>query len=546
MTELTQASRRARPASYLPALASLLALAAVAFLGKSYETTLRGIDSNIHAAVSMSVTSGPGLKPRLPIPIKNFSAAAAPAASGAPESPAIDPNHVFNDHPFFLFWLNGLVMRALGPSGWSARLLTGLFSVGSVCLTLAIGELLATPAFGVLAALLLIFCRDFILTSATVSLDTGLVFFIVLTFYLWLRRRWAWLGLAAGVGLWIKTPLVLLVFPVALLHEACVAPREGRRQRLIRLCGAGAAALAAGSLVWLYTGTAGSWALVRDYWVRQLWGTAVGGRGAQAQGWDWGRFFFYNLRTGFLPGLPFLVVAIIQIARKGDWRRDSVAVPGLAVAVIALVVTALRFKMGHYFTPIFPFLALLAAHSCAGWLGGSERREARFYAGLSVVTPLLLAFFLIWPVSFGPEPFVALRRFAPYIQTHGGCDDVIALVPGGEPVGSDLDASLFLTFYTGRTVESLACDRISARLESPARPAWVILSDDNLRHCLTPAARAHYPTALLVDSQVLLTAQFAVSALTDLTPLDLDLQAVTDCQAPRYPRDLWHKYLSPR
>ena len=89
-------------APFFPVLASLIALASVVFLGKSYESGLRGIDSNIHAAVSMSVTSGSGILPRLPIPIKNFSAAAAPSPRAQ-----IDPNLVFNDHPFFLFWFNG-------------------------------------------------------------------------------------------------------------------------------------------------------------------------------------------------------------------------------------------------------------------------------------------------------------------------------------------------------------------------------------------------------------------------------------------------------
>src|SRR5205085_372766 len=95
-----------RPSAFFCAQVAVLALAAVAFLGKSYESGLRGIDSNIHAAVSMSVTAGPGLAPRLPIPIKNFSAAAR-----AREGAGIDPNRVFNDHPFFVFWVNGLIMR---------------------------------------------------------------------------------------------------------------------------------------------------------------------------------------------------------------------------------------------------------------------------------------------------------------------------------------------------------------------------------------------------------------------------------------------------
>jgi hypothetical protein len=528
-----------RPANFIPALVSLIAVASVTFLGKSYETTLRGIDSNIHASVAMGVTSGPSLKPRLPIPMKNFNAASAPLPGST-----IDPNRVFNDHPFFVFWLNGLIMRALGPSGWSARLLTGLFSVGSVLLTLSLGTMLASRAFGVLAALLLIFCRDFILTSATVSLDTALVFFILLTFWLWLKRRWVLLGVAAGIGLWVKTPIVLLVFPTALIHDALKRDPDGRRRvfrSLLPLIGSGILALAVGSLVWIYTGTQGGWELVHDYWTRQLWGTAVGGRD-QSQGWDWGRFFFYNLRTGFLPGLPFFFIALFQVWRRRLWLASSFLVPAIATLVVGLVVTAMRFKMGHYFTPIFPFLALISARSCSGWL---EKREEQFYGAIAAITPALLAFLLIWPVSFGPEAFVALHRFVPFIQTHGSCDDHIALVPGGEPVGSDLDYTLYLSFYTGRTVDVTKCDRLNASILSGHSPDWVILSHENLRACLSPEARAKYPAGLLVGTQYLLGTKLAASPVTDLTPLELGNQAVIDCQAPRYPRDLWHKYLGP-
>ena len=534
---------------------SLLALASVVFLGKAYETGLRGIDSNIHAAVSMSVTSGPTLAPRLPIPMRNFAAASVRLA-GSP----IDPNATFNDHPFFIFWLNGLVMRALGPTAASARLLTGLFSVGSVALTIAIGTRLATPAFGMLAGLFLVFCRDFVLTSATVSLDTALVFFILLTHYLWIAtlrarampafdKRWVALGVAAGIGLWVKTPLVLLAFPVAVVHDLAQRDLRGRpvlAKTWARLAGAGAIAVAVGSLVWIYTGLAGGWDLVHDYWVRQLWGTAVGGRGPQAQGWDWGRFFLYNLRTGFLPGLPFLLVALVRLGsralREGRnvWLQDSVLIPGTAVLIVGLTVTALKFKMGHYFTPIFPFLALLAAHSFGAGLS-SPRGEQRLYGAITAATPLLLAGLLIFPVSFGPEAFVALRRFVPYIQTQGDCSDVIALVPGGEPAGSDLDYTLYLSFYTGRKLRTIACPELTAAALAAERPRWLILAEDNLK-CLSTEARARYPSSRLVGTQYLLSTESA--APTDLTPLELPYEAVTDCRAPRYPQDLWHRYLA--
>ncbi len=273
MTE-TDTPAQSRPTTYLPAVAALVALAATAFLGKSYESGLRGIDSNIHAAVSMSVTSGPTLAPRLPIPIKNF-AAAAPATRGS----AIDPDRVFNDHPFFIFWLNGLVMRALGPSGWSARLLGREPSPSAAWSFYWPSARSSSRArFGVCAALFLIFCRDFILTSATVSLDTALVFFILLTFYLPDQAQVARAGkVAAGIGLWVKTPLVLLVFPVALVHECLLrrpkhaTPAYRLPGSIARLCMSGVIAVTVGSLIWVYTARVGGEALVRDYWTRQFW-----------------------------------------------------------------------------------------------------------------------------------------------------------------------------------------------------------------------------------------------------------------------------------
>jgi hypothetical protein len=524
-----------RPAGYVTALVSLAALASVTFLGKSYETSLRGIDSNIHAAVAMSVTSGKNadgtrsFKPVLPIPIRNFSAS-APARPGS----QLDPDRYFNDHPFFLFWVNGLIMRALGPDAWSARILTALFSVGSVLLTFLIGHSLVSRSFGVVAALLLIFCRDFVLTSATMSLDTALVFFILLTFWFWIRRQWVALGIAAGVGLWIKTPLVLLIYPTAMIcHALKKAPQRGFAQ-WGNLLKAGVVTIVVGSTFWIYVGTTGGWELVTDYWSRQLWGTAIQGRG-QSQGTDWG-FFFYYVRTGFLPGLPFLIVGLVQVIRRRRFTETAFLAPAVATLILATIVTALRFRLGHYVTPAFPFLALISAYSVRGW---SARHEETLYAGVTIVALLLTSFLLTTPVALGPEAFVALKRFIPFIQTHGRCDDVIALVPGGEPVGADLDYRLVLNFYTGRPVQTVDCQGLGSLHPTPA---WVILSLENFDRCLPAEARKTYPTQLRMGSQMLLSTQEKSTALLDLTPLVLELKAVTDCQAPPYPQDLWHRY----
>src|SRR5438046_1752448 len=59
----------------------------------------------------------------------------------------------FNDYPFTFFYLNGWVMRILGPSGWSARVSPALFGVGVILLTGLLGVLLHSEALGFFAAL---------------------------------------------------------------------------------------------------------------------------------------------------------------------------------------------------------------------------------------------------------------------------------------------------------------------------------------------------------------------------------------------------------
>lgn len=505
------------------ALITLLCLGFVAFIGKAYETSLRGIDSNIHASVSMDMTSQ-GFLPKLPAQVTRY--ALPPTQQPADGSSKV----VFNDHPFFLFWVNGWVMRLLGPSAWSARILTATFSVGCVFLTYLLGATLLSRLFGMIAALILIFTRDFILTSGTNSLDTAMLFFLLLSFYFWLRKRWISMALAAGVGLWIKTPVVLLVFPVALIISIV---KKNWKLTLPQLISSGVLAVAVGSLVWIATGKLAGWEWVRDYWVRQVWGTAVGGRDAGLQqGWS---LFVYTIKTGFLPGLPLLVLAFFQIIRKRRWNEPAFLVPLTATLVLVLAVTSMRFQLGHYFTPMFPFLALISAYSVAEFL---KSREQKFYNAIIGFSLLVFTYLLCTPTPLAPESFVALRRFVPIIQTASTCGEKIYLIPGGEPVGSAHDYSLLLDHYTGRPIEIIECAKLSQ-----VKEGWMILSHENKSACLSQEQQKRFATQIRVGQQYLLTHHPLNQSVIDLTPLERGFFPVTDCKAPPYPSDRYHRYL---
>jgi hypothetical protein len=170
----------------------------------------------------------------------------------------------------------------------------------------------------------------------------------------------------------------------------------------------------------------------------------------------------------------------------------------------------------------------------------------RLFLGLVLV---IAVFLVVTPTPLAPEAFVALKRFTPLIQFHGSCDDEVLLISGGEPAGSSLDYQLFLNFYTGRTVSAVNCTELAGKLEKQP-PAWMILSDENYRSCLTSKDRSLYPYRYLVGTQLLLRSERHAAkdrsvkeSVIDLTPLEGELKAVTDCKAPRLPKDRWHQYL---
>lgn len=503
---------------FLLATCVLISLACVAYLGKSYENLLRGIDSNIHASVSLSVTSS-GFLPHLPVPDPN----ALNKAEG----------QYFNDHPFFYFWVNGGIMRLLGPSGWSARILTGLFSVGCIGLTLVLGTMLFSEFFGFLAAVILLFTRDIILTGATVSLDPPLMFFILLSFVLWLRNNWIGVGLACGIGLWIKTPVVLLIFPTAVLIEQI----RGNLKRLLpQIAIAFAFSLLLGSCVWIATAYFAGSRWVADYWFRQLWGTVVNGRNLN-HGNDY-LMYFRLIKNGFLPAFPLLIFSGILILKKKHWRELPVQICIAANLVMFVALFPMRFKMGYYYNPIFPFLSLFTAYPIARFL---KKYEEKFYSGFIAFSVFFMSFLLCTPTTLGPEAFVSLKRFIPLIQNYGHCDDLILMVPGGEPVGSFLDYHLVLNFYTERRIRAESCESIGAAILKES-PEWVILSRENFEKCLTLEEQRSFPTKVDVGNLSLLSRLIPRVQTIDLTPLERELKPVVDCQPQPYPKDMYHRY----
>ncbi len=494
------------------AFLSLFALAVTVFMGKPEETSLQALDSTTHATIALEVSKG-GILPVLPM--QNLST-------------NLRPGGRFNDHPFPLFYLSGKIMRALGPEAWTARLLPCLFSAGCVLLLALLGAVLYTPASGLVAGIILLLSRDFILIGSRFHLDTPMIFFILLSFFLWIRNMPFWAGIAAGLGLWMKTPVTFLLYPSVFF--ALLLTGKLSRKEFSTLTKSAMVAIATGSLVWIATGAIGGWDLVLDYWKRQVWGTAVGGRGGGAVD-PW--MLPGRLKASFLPWLVLLLASLGGIVLKKRWNRAEVALPFSAALITGLVISAIRFKFYWYFLPIFPFLALLCVDPLAGFL---ERKKIAVYSALIALGLAVPSFLLAVPVPLGPENFPALRKFEPFIQSYGTAADRVFFVDGGQKFGGDLDHLYELQFYTGRSILQGDC-KTSDELILRHRPEWVFGSGANLSLCLKESTRALYPVSYRYGGQHLLSRIIPRDQATDLTPLRLELKAPLDGVPVALPHD---------
>ena len=501
---------------YRYAVLAVLALALTVFFGKSYESTIPATDTGTYASLSLNATQS-GFIPQFPI--------------GAEKNGGYWGKKGFNDQPFLVLSLMGEAMRFFGPTTWSARLVSSAFSVLGILLLLWFGAKTRKPLVGILAAIILIGSRDYLADGVNAHLDNPMTFFIIGSFWAWYGGRFVLAGVLAGIGVWCKSPVALLILPAAFLSSIF----EGKfRENILKMIALSVTAIAVGSVVWLVSGFFGGWELVQDYWMRQVYGTAVGGRG-QVQEHDL-LYVWQILRARWTPWVYLFPIGLVLAPLQGRLRARSFTLPLSAVLILTLVISLMRFKYGHYFVPALPFAALIAAEPLALVLGYVEEF---FYQALLVGSLLGVTFLLCYPISLSPESFPAVKRFSALIQSYGKCSDHVLVLEGGEPYGNFDDYKPELEFYTGRKVESVTCENVSARaVDAP----WLILTRFSLENCLDQDAHASFSSSFQLGSQFLLSRLIPVTQKVDLTPLERELRAPLDCQAAPLPKDRYHSY----
>jgi 4-amino-4-deoxy-L-arabinose transferase-like glycosyltransferase len=276
----------------------------------------------------------------------------------------------YSHKPPFMFWMFHAGWALFGVNDWWPRLVMPLFSAGSLLLTYGLARRLwpQHAGLGGQAALVLASAMLWIVFSTTVMFDVMLALWVLLGMHGVLtaaegkRRGFAMLGLAIGMGVLTKGPVILLnLLPIAVL-----APWWNPGLKWGRWFGGVGVAVVLGAAIAL------SWAIPAGI---------VGGE-AYRNAIFWGQtanrmvesFAHQRPVWWYLPLLP--VVLFPWLVWPGLWKaigvqRRAGLDRGLRFCLAWMLPVFIAFsfisgKQPHYLVPMFPAFALLAVRMLAG------------------------------------------------------------------------------------------------------------------------------------------------------------------------------------
>jgi 4-amino-4-deoxy-L-arabinose transferase-like glycosyltransferase len=278
----------------------------------------------------------------------------------------------FNKPPF-QFWLMALAFKALGPSTFSAKLVSVLFALGCVIMVYAIARLRFDAAIAATAGVVLATTYPFIRNSASVRLDAGVTFFFLAALYAGTRmiassehrtRDWVELGAACGFALMVKSGTALLCLPI-------IATAWAWRRRwdlFINWRGAVAAAVCVVIVLPWYWHQYATWgqAFIDQHFRNQMLGRFE----AETFGTTAWYAYLRELAIAYWPWLPFALYGgwRLYAAERGSAVRRAEDRMFLAWAVISLVILhVIPRKYDRYLLLVFPVLAIFAAWGLSQW-----------------------------------------------------------------------------------------------------------------------------------------------------------------------------------
>lgn len=301
----------------------------------------------------------------------------------------------YSHKPPFMFWMFHAGWALFGVNDWWPRLVLPLFSAGTLLLTYSLARRLwpQHAGLGGQAALVLVSALLWIVFSTSVMFDVMLAFWVLLGMHGVLsaangkRRGFVMLGIAIGMGVLTKGPVILLnLLPITVLalwwHPGLKWIRWFGGVGLAVLLGAAIA------LMWaIPAGMAGGEA----YRNAIFWGQTAN---RMVESFAHRRPFWWYLPLLPLLLFPWFVWPALWKALAHHWKTGLDRGTRFCLAWILPVFIAFSFisgKQPHYLVPLFPAFALLTARVLA------DRSSSR--VGLPALLAMALGVALILAAS---------------------------------------------------------------------------------------------------------------------------------------------------
>lgn len=312
-------------------------------------------------------------------------------------------------HPPLWFWTAGAAVAAFGLNEFALRLPSAVFGLLAAWATYRAGRRLYGETTGVVAALALGSCLEFVVISRLAILDTMLTFFTTVAFF-WSffavrdgDRRAFWIAVvAAALGTLTKGPIAI-VLPVVVLAVWCSWTNAWSRLRTLPWAGGAA----------LFVVLAGSWFAVATWingpgFLAAYFGISTVGRFLSPFQNQPGPWWYYLpiLVIGFFPYVAFLPKAV-----KEAWlTRGQDEKFLLSYSLVPLVFFSIaQTKLPNYVALLFPALAVLTGSLLGNAIAQNRLRPLR---GALLMLPASLILLVIGLVLYGksqnPGPFLAL------------------------------------------------------------------------------------------------------------------------------------------
>jgi hypothetical protein len=269
----------------------------------------------------------------------------------------------FHKPPLYM-WLTAISYEIFGVNEFSARLFSGIFSIGGILVTYFLGKNLYNRYVGLLSAIILLTTAQYLFSSRLCMLDVPITFFIsasILFFWLALNRNnKLFILYGCFVGLAIMTKGVVGFLPVFITFPflAIQSPRTFRDEYLIKGCLAAILIATPWHLAQLFLHNGD---FINEYLIYHVISRVT--EGLEGNGHGIGLYYFINLYREFYPYcfiIPFSGLDNVKTYLENKNSSDLLIV--LWIFVIFFIFTIAQTKLTWYIIPAYPALSISVAN----------------------------------------------------------------------------------------------------------------------------------------------------------------------------------------